>query len=111
MRDVISVVVIGVMLMALLGRVPVVAQSKSAASEDAPGTWVLFVSPPGTGNDDKLPPYSKWKEVQTYQGLAKCQAAQYSFHMKYWDSDRDLSMRMLRAVCYNPDTREARGQQ
>ena len=57
----------------------------------------------------QLPPYSKWKEVERYQGLAKCRAAQYSFHMKYWDSDRDLSMRKLRSVCYNPDTREIRG--
>ena len=76
---------------------------------DAPGTWVLYVSPPGTGNDETLPPYDKWKMFQRYQGLAQCLSAQADAHMKYWDSDQDLSMRMLRAICYNPDTREVRG--
>src|SRR5215831_10427986 len=98
MRNVAHAAIIGGTVIALLGHAPALAQSKGAATDDATGTWVLFVSPPGTGNDDKLPPYSQWKEFRTYQGLAKCQAAQYTFHMQYWDSDRDLSMRMLRAV-------------
>jgi hypothetical protein len=78
-------------------------------AEDAPGTWVLYVSPPGTGNADTLPPYDEWKVFQRYQGLADCLAARMPAHMKYWDSDQDLSMRMLHAICFNPDTREIRG--
>ena len=80
-------------------------------TDDAPGTWVLYVSPAGTGNDDTLPPYDEWKLFERYQGLTNRIAARFSAHMRYWDSDQDLSMRMLRATCYNPDTREVRDNQ
>ena len=79
-------------------------------SDDAPGTWVLYVSPPGTGYADPRPPYEQWVVFQRYQGLADCLAARMPAHYEYWKSDQDLSMRVLNGICFNPDTREIRGE-
>ena len=80
-------------------------------TDDAPGTWVLYVSPPGTAYADPRPPYEQWVVFQRYEGLASCLEARTPAHFRYWDSDRDLSMRVLNGICYNPDTREVRGNQ
>jgi|GEM_PF-2802036 hypothetical protein len=78
--------------------------------QDAPGTWVLYVSPPGTADADPRPRYDEWVAFRQYQGLANCLAARLPAHLEYWDSDRDLSVRALNGICFNPDTREIRGE-
>ncbi len=79
-------------------------------TDDAPGTWVLYVSPPGTAYANPRPPYEQWVVFQRYAGLASCLEARTPAHFRYWDSDRDLSMRVLNGICFNPDTQEIRGE-